>query len=353
MGLDFVLISSNKNKKGSNKKGVIFTVLAIVLAVFFTLVFSARIEKPVDYKTGVIETRISILNDYMESFFDYAREVGSITGYSALQGVIQDLNTPPKGYNPNFETQYAYCIRTGNLTSSKTCPGMINKTLTHYLDNLRDVAKTNLNINSDYRINNINVTQSTGDAFSIGLIINLSVDIDDAYANISDTRLITSIVSIEGLPDPLYLLNGTYNQTIKRTSINKPAGEIGGFWNHTDLQQLYYNHEYRNYYDGISFIRRIKGDLAYNINDKYGIESFVNHTHPAVVARTTDNHSMVDYLFWQDITLPCEAQGKNYIVKIVNDSIINSSGKPRDFQLDDHHRLNFNISSEDAPPVCS
>ena len=321
-----------------NKKGVVFTVLAIVIAVFFTLTFSARIEKPIDYKTSLIEVRISVLNDYMKNFFDYANGVGAITGYSAFQGVIQDLNLPPKGYNPNLEAQYIRCIKTGNLTPSKICPGMSNKTLTYYLDRIRNIANNELNLNSNYIINKINITQTT-DAFSIELIINLSLNIMDAYANLSDTRIVTTIVSLEGLLDPLYLLNGTYNQTIKKTNLKRREGD----WNHTDFQQLYYNHEYRNYKNATSFINRIKGNFSPNV---FGIESFVNHTAPGVQGVYTSNHSMVDYFYWQDIRFRCRNP-----VEVVN--ISSAIISPGGFQLDETHRLGFNISNAYTNFTCS
>nr|MCK4930401.1 hypothetical protein [Nanoarchaeota archaeon] len=317
----------------NNKRGVVFTVLAIVIAVFFTLIFSARVEKPVDYKITLIETRIGVLNDYMGNFFDYARGMASITGYSALQGVIQDLNDM-KAPNDEFETQYVYCIRTGNLTTSKICPGMINKTLIYYLNRIKDIARKELNMNSDYRINNI-TTNQTLDAFSIEVIVNLSLYINDTFANLSDTRLVTSMVSINGLLDPLYLLNGTYNQTIKKTAIRKPDWLL----NSTDLKQLYYNHEYRNYKKGISFINRIKGNF---VSNDFGIESFVNHTGPGV--SYDDNDTMVDYLFWQKKKFRCDTE----IVEIINSLIISEPG----FQLDETHRLNFNIKPDDVRYTC-
>jgi len=327
-----------------NKQGIVFTVLAIIIAVFFTLIFSARVEKPVDYKTTLIESRISVLNNYMSNFFEYAKSTASISGYSALQGIInKEVLNDMRASGAEFETWYNYSILTGNLTSSRMCPGMTNKTLTYYLDRIRSAAEQELNINSDYRINRINTyTNQTLGAFSIGLIINLSLNITDAYANLSDTRVITSIVSIEGLLDPLYLLNGTYNQTIKKTSINKG---ILGIWNSSDLQQLYYNHEYRNYRHGISFINRIKSNFTPN---DLGIESFVNHTAPGVKGVYTPNQSMVDYLYWQNIMLECTSPSNRVGVVEINSSIISPPG----FQLDEEHRNNFNISSKDTILTC-
>ncbi|KYK27087.1 hypothetical protein AYK26_00105 [Euryarchaeota archaeon SM23-78] len=315
-----------------NKKGVVFTVLAIVIAVFFTLMFSSKIEKPIDYKTELIEIRIGTLNSYMISFFDYTQGVSSISGYSALRGVIDDIHAR-NAYNLNFENQYLYCILTGNLTLSDTCPGMINRTLPYYLDTIRDMAEQELNIYSNYIINNITVTQVT-DAFSIEIIVNLSLYVIDAYANISDTRIVTGSVSIDGIQDPLYMLEGDYNQSIKRTALRKKEGD----WNYTDLQQLYANHEYRSYKDGISFINRIKGNFSPNL---FGIESIVNHTHPIVLADYTFNDTMIDYLYWLNVTFECRTPVE---VVEIDPAIIAPAG----FQLDETHRLSFNISSIDV-----
>ncbi len=334
------------NRLIRNKKGIVFTVIAILLSIFFTIMFSARIEKPLDYKAEIIETRINILNEYIDNFFNYAESAASISGYSALQGVIADMgnSTPavkPRYYNatPNeFESNYTYCIKTGYLTGSKICPGMSNKTFAYYLDKISNITLKELNINSTYNINRINVTQTT-DAFAIDLVINLSLKIIDQYANLSDTRIITSTVSIQGLLDPVYMLNGTYNQTINKTALPDKSGA----WNFTDLQQLYSNHHYRRYYGGMSFINRIKGNFSIS-NSSYGIESFVNHTSPLVVYDVND--TMVDYLFWQKVKFKCN---DNATLTMINDTTIIS---PVGFQIDETHRNIFNISTEDTAFTC-
>ena len=151
------------------------------------------------------------------------------------------------------------------------------------------------------------------------------------------------MISNKGVP----LLTNTKavysGQTINKISIKKKAGEIGGNWNQSDLQQLYYNHEYRNHYAGINFIKRIKGNLSYNMSDIFGIESFVNHTGPGVSYGS--NHTMADYLFWQNVTFNCT--NPIQIVEI-NSTIISPAG----FQLDEEHRLGFNISSGNTSLTC-
>jgi hypothetical protein len=326
-----------------SKKGVVFTIMAITLSVFFTLLFSARFEKPIDYKTQIIETRINVLNAYLMDFFRYTESAGSISGYAGLQGILTDMNTSRRYYNRTneFETNFTYCIKTGNLTEAKKCPDMENKTITYYLNNLNEMARDRLNINNSvYSINNITVTQAQH-AFALELVINLSLNISDAFANLSKTRVVTSLVSINGLQDPLYLIKGTYSQVINQTNITK-----SGNWTQNDLQSLYYSHTYREYKDlGVSFINRIKGNFSPSV---FGIESIVNHTAPGVNGMYGANNSLVDHLFWTKTNFSCK--GNVSVVMINNSAIL--PGPPY-IQLDEVHRLNFEISNSNTSFTCS
>jgi hypothetical protein len=326
----------------NNKKGIVFTIIAIALAVFFTLVFSARIDKPLDYKTEILETRVSLLSDYANTFFDYAGEVTSIVGYSALEGVIANISMA-RQYNPDFESQFVYCVRTGNLTTGSRCLNMTNKTLVYYLNQLKTIASNDLNINSTYILNNVSVNQTREDAFSIEITINLSLNVIDAYANISGTRILKSKVPIQGLLDPLYLLNGTYNQTI--LAYYKPESN----WSYTDLEQLYHTRAYRwNKGAGISFIDRIKGNLSV-IDSYYGIESFVNYTDVTY----DENDTMVDYLFWQSITFSCVPDTNTEVIGVNDSTSFPLKNGLQYFQLDAVHATGFFIPGGYVVYPCS
>ncbi len=322
----------------NGKKGIVFTLTAITLAVFFTLAFSARIEKPLDYKTELIEARVNVLNDYLNTFYDYAEGIASISGYSALRGVIINISEA-KDYNRNFETQFANCTMTGNLTPTSICPNMTNQTIVYFLDQLVDIAKKEMNINSSYTINNITVNQ-TIDAFFVEVMLNLSVRVTDEFANMTDNRVLVSNININGLQDPLYLINGSYNQTI--TTYEKAQGN----WTYEDLQNLYYNHSYRRSSEGISFISRIKGDFS--PGSLNGIESFVNYT----TVSYDVNDTMVDYLFWLKRKFNCVPTMSTEIIGI-NDSVNFPLSGGKYFQLDRNHTSTFFIPANYRAIPCS
>jgi hypothetical protein len=310
-----------------NKKGVMFTLIAIIISSFLTVLFSST-DSPVDYSIGIVELRVGILNDYSKSFFEYAESSASMSGYYALYGVINNISmNNPKQYDANFENHFINCTITGNITAGVPCSGMKNKTLPYFLDSLINISRDVLKITSNYTINSINVTQ-IDDPFHLDVILNISLRVNDAFANISATRIIVSKVTISGLQDPLFLVNGTYNQTVKMTTLKKVQGD----WNSTDLEWLYNNHEYRAYSLGISFINRIKGNLTPSLQ---GIESFINQSQVA----SGISLSMIDYFFLNKTYLNCT---NGELVRINSTALPNIGlTNPNGLQIDSSHALAF------------
>lgn len=320
-----------------SRKGVVLSLIALLIAVFFTIIFATDLNAPLDQKNDLVRSRISIMNSFTESFFSYAEETISVSGYLALRGMLIDQgltheyfdSSLPPSDNSSLEHQLVYCMKYGNLTNSKPCPGMStpekNMTLTVFLQNLSSMAYDYFKMEANFTINSITITQTK--PFMVDVTVNLSLRLSDEFANISDTRMLAVPISIEGLPDALYSINGTYNQTIRKTNITKLSG-----WNAEDLRQLYDLHEYRNYPSAPSFIGRMKANFSAS---DYGIESFINNTDPGVTAypyRTND--TTVDYQFWQSISFNC-SDVKN----------LSSSLMPHRFQLHYDYVVNFGITN--------
>jgi hypothetical protein len=319
------------------KKGFLLTLLALVIGTFFIVIFSARINNPPDYKTEMTEGRLSVLNYYADSFFNYAESATVLSGYSGLQGLIKDMYSN-KAYSSGFYSDYTSCVEFGNLSPILPCPGMSGKYLSFYLKNLTISANSELKMNSNFTINSIAVIQ-TEDPFYLQLVLNITLSISDPLANITTTRSFTGFVPIDGLPDPIYLLNGTYNRTIKKGDITKKEGT----WNPIDLEQMYNAEEYRFTSRGISFLNRMMGNFT---NNSMGIESIVNYTDPRVISLITENRSFVDYLFWSRAEFDCTSMNVVYINNISLPSM------PPGLQLDDEHRVLFNITNVNAYPTC-
>ena len=324
------------------RKGFMLTLLALILSSFFILSFSARINHSPDYKIDVVENRISVLNYYVDSFFVFASQAAVISGYSALQGIEEDMYLN-RAYSQNLNRDFGTCAVSGTLNNGAIkCPGMETSTLTYYLDNMSSLAQKELKISWSYTINNVTL-QQVEDPFLMEVVINLTLNVSDTFANISSTRVFVSYIPITGLPDPIYLINGTYNQTIRKGNITKREGT----WEPRDLEQIYNMHEYRYSSLGMSFIDRLRGNFT---NSTLGIESVVNHTHSAVTPLLGQNRSIIDYLFWNNTKFNCAARD---VIRVDQDAF--TTGIPTvipPFIIDDTHRVAFNISGADAIATC-
>lgn len=324
-----------------NKKGVLFTIIAIVIAAFLSLIFSSRIETAPDYRMDLVETRINMLYDYVNSFYDFAGEASTLAGYGAIYGIATNISMSHE-YDPLFNQHFNSCFLTGNLTSSQACPGMTTKHLPYYLDQFTAQAKKNLKISSNYSIDisSIYVDQVT-DPFAVDIFFNISLNVSDAFVNMTTLRNIHVIVPIDNIPDPLFSANN-YSRLINRSSLNKAESS----WNSTDLESLYNNHQYRAYSNALSFINRIKGNFT---TSRMGIESIVNQSNVTIGLIDIDvdiDISMIDYLFWNRTGFDCS--GKELVR--INSTLLSTIGltDPKGLQIDDVHRLSFNIASSNA-----
>jgi hypothetical protein len=319
------------------KKGFLLTMLALLLAAFFALVFSEETNQVENYKLELVENRVSMLTFYVDNFFHYTEAVGSISGYMALQSELDDMNIT-KSYRPAFELEFVNCTLYGQINSTKNCSNMENKTLIYYLDRMNQMAQSEFKIKSTYKINSLAVTQQR-DAFSLDVMMNITLNVSDPFANISTTKAFISTINLNGVQDPLYLVNGTYFQVINKTNISKRESNLDA----NDLQSFYLGRNYWQYKGGISFLNRMEGNFT---NGTFGIQSFVNHT--LVYLTNPYNYSTIDYLFWNKVELKCD-QGQ---VEYINFSLIPAIPYPPYFQIDSQNRLVFNITNQDAFRTC-
>ncbi|MBN1793206.1 hypothetical protein JW826_05990 [Candidatus Woesearchaeota archaeon] len=326
------------------KKGFLLTLLALLLSTLLALMFSANISNPPDYKMDLVQNRITILNYYVESFYDYAEQVTVVSGYTALQGMVEYIDSTGH-YQPNFRLRYPSCIKNGTVIGNVPCPGMDGRTLEAYLYNLSEAAGKELKLASRVVINNITVSQDS-DPFALDVHVNLTLFVSDKFANITATRAYDTIVPIIGVRDPIFLIDGTYSRIIRKTNITKLE-----LWNSRDLEQMYNEEEYRPTKEGVSFIHRLEGEY---VIDDMGIESYVLHTLPEVMPLVNASLSMVDYLFWNKTSFDCESRAPMEIMAINQSEVPSIPTIPLDppFQLDADHWSTFNLSSAGAWPTC-
>ncbi len=314
------------------KKAVVFTLIAILISAFLFLLYASEYTPKENSLLPVVKNRVRILDRFNENFLQYSSEAMDISSFKAMSGMAAYADT--HGFFANFESSFLECVKNGTLNSGlDPCPGMENSTLTYWLDQITNLSQSELGINISYALLSMQVTQPF--PFQVKVSVNLHYNIEDIFARINRTITLNKLVSIEGLPDPLYAVLGSYNNSIKPTPTRDDK------WDNDTLYWMIYNRTYRYHTDAPSFISRFEGVL---INSSCcGIESMVN---PDEALGDYQNKSFVDYLFWNN-TAFCGG----IPVQVVYTVTYPAYG-PK-FRLEPRHLAAYNIASDKWVSGCS
>lgn len=334
--------STKKNRKEMNRKSVLFTLISLLLAVFFVTTFSIDFDSTSSQRTPAINTRISILNVYVKNFQTYSEDSLQVASYRTLDSMYTQSLDRHRFFNDfnEFNNTFSNCLICGTLNctnvAASKCAGSVNgNDMTTLLNNITSLAYKNLNIQTNYSINSISFYQDS--PFDIHVVMNLSYNVSDniqsEYASWSTNFVTDQQISIIGLYDPLSGVNtnDVYKKRIKSTSI---CGLDLSCWNLANTQAFYNNKEFRYYPNGTGYLERF-----WNGTGKFctgcGIESFVNVTY------ANGNFSYVDTMYWNNPPI-CSINNRLYFISAINESnkplVLDSSAVTR-------YGLGFNWSS--------
>ncbi|MBI3034589.1 hypothetical protein HYY72_05515 [Candidatus Woesearchaeota archaeon] len=291
------------------KKGIFFTLIAIMLVTILAVAFSPR--EHITYKDRIpaVTTRIDIANDYVRMVkYSYLPSAIETSGRNALVALILFENKTT--YMPDFDavnTTFIELMMNGTINGTpiecylvvptgdpvstppleaSTCtasldPGykvMKDRALLYKLAAIENASMDTLHIKTRFDKNSgnysVKIYQSnlTGPwKVGVNLSTNYTIDASIAYWNI--TQDVETTIPIEGLLDPIYLKEAGYNNTIISTNTTQ--------WNLSNLSQFIYDGRYRLLSEAPSFTMRLyhnlsNGGLTASGSICCGIESAVN-----------------------------------------------------------------------------
>lgn len=329
-----------------SKKGIFFTFIAVTLMAIFIVVYTPQADITLQKDTQAVKVRIDVLDNYLKDLEkSYFETVAKATAYKTMLSLILYMNSTGK-YVTNFDTAFAEVFMNGTINnvpidSITKAKIMDNATLSNWSKRIIETAKDTFNVNTSIQINNVTVNQTKPWNIDTKLSMNIAITSDVARWKRENVTVKTSI-SIEGFPDPYYLINtnGQYHNEIKKSSVefNK--------WNISHAREHLRNGTYVHWQNSESpnFIMRFVNDTGNSTC--CGIESFIN---PNKVSPSDQTESYVDYLFWahkykdqcsllSNITNPATGQG-------LWDEF-------RYFKLDSDHVIRYNITSEYTSAAC-
>jgi len=299
----------------SNKKGVFFTAVAILLAGIIVSSFSAQASYREKERMSVIETRVNTMNSF---FKDVKKDLSRglyISGYRSFLAMGEYINTYGN-YIDDADARFSEAILNGTVKSVQI-DVIRNQTI---LDWSRKIEAQANSIGLNVDISMINISVRHIDPWTVEVVSSVSIMANDTRETVSLSKVdtISSTISIVGLEDPLYIINSNgrvFNTIVQgNSSTFSNASRLIG---HLNLSLYIASNS------APDFMMRLEGNLS---NSSFGIESLVNVNEFAIQGLAVKQRSNVDYVYFGNQSLS---------ICLVNETINDASFNW--FRLDSGH----------------
>ncbi len=192
-----------------DRRGVMFSLIALLIGVFIFLLFWNANTAPLDVAQPAVEARVIVLDSYAASWESFVADAARLSLRLALLGLTEDrLQHNTTVLNPSqVQGNLSACLRTGSADLARPgaafCfPGR-DESLAARLNNFTSLAKNELGITTTYGLSDFTIDDWA--PFEVVLGFTLDYVISDAsFASWNRSRDYRVIVNVEGLPDPLF-----------------------------------------------------------------------------------------------------------------------------------------------------
>lgn len=297
----------------NNKKAIFYTLAVIVFLGVMLIVFYTYKSYSLRDKQESIFVRVNAMNDFISSFHNDVHRATKISATRAMLSIEDYISLQSKYFNNITELNefFREVFYYGTINGTE----IILMNDTSFQDYEKKVSASARNIGMDFYINVTSISLSQEDPWNILVVINASILLNDssklAYWEYNES--FKTLVSIEGLRDPLYSVNtnGKIQNIIRRT--NTIFFVMNN--NTTLLLDHIYNGLYINSSDAPSFLMRFYNNLSPSEN---GIESLVNIMDlNAQNILIKEANSIVDYkYFYNGVANVCNVQNMPYWFKL-------------------------------------
>jgi hypothetical protein len=258
-----------------NKKGIVFSLIALLVSTLFIIVFSVFLHVPLNQRAIIELESVKKAEDFLIVFPTYLDTSIQFSSYETLKVILAKTSLE----NPidNFSKMFTDCMLYGEYfdgTQIKDCfTAEKDNTLTNVLNDIADQASEIYRGNCSTYITNLNVYQSnpyeiTVDAkvllfFQRGKKIQWERNYD-----------VSTKVSIIGLNDPL--TKGKLNRTI---NVKSEYFTMKNIQSYSDFYDIYRNNYYFIDYFAPSFVDVIEGKInetEFDSGKQLGINSLMS-----------------------------------------------------------------------------
>lgn len=309
------------------KKGMIFTIVAILLV--GVLIASSVILAKTTYKekSFIAITRVNSMNDFILSLHQDATRNLMISGYRAvisLQRYVAINGTFISG----FDSKFMELVVNGTI-NGEVQDLMANATVTDWAERI-NIEANKLNININVTPKSVQVYHTS--PWIIMIEFNATINVSDfnSLASWNYNKTFRKPIVVLNFEDPLYTVK-SYNKVTNLIIAANNLSFVDPITNDTTVLYTHLNNSYyieSNY--SPSFLMRFEGNLSAS---PYGIESLVNIVDFSRQSIPIFDKSVIDYEYFDD----------SYDE---SDDKCNFEGMPSWFRIDANRRESYNLSGK-------
>lgn len=268
------------------KKGVAYTIIAIVLVVVSVAVFSSRESFKLRDETYIEEVRINTMNEFVKDVqkdltrgmkISSHRALLAILAYETKSGVFVD------------DSKAAFKEAFFNSTVNRSIADVMqNASFTNWTKRIKSQAEK-IGIGVDFEIVNLAVEHVSSWDISINASVNINVSDSKGTASWKVAKNLSTALSIKDFEDPLYIIktSGRVPNVIKETDVT--------FTSTANLIRHVNNSFYIASTSAPNYLMRLEGNLGAS---NFGIESIVNLNKINQQDLEVFTRSNVDYIYF-------------------------------------------------------
>jgi hypothetical protein len=270
-----------------NKRGQIFTVIAIVLLLLLFVTFSVSSGLS-DRK--VIKSRVSTMDNYIFSLEENMNRQAHISGFRIVFLALDEITRTNQFIDLESFSEEAFFNGTVNGEEKDILLGAT------YEDIVSSLDENARKLNMDILFENVSVSFSQEDPWNIIFSFEGDLVITDSagLAKWERYKVASASIPISSFDDPLFLVytNSKISRKINETIY---AGNYGSEGNVSNFESHVLSGYYAYNPDAPSFLNRLEGNFS---SDENGIESFVNILELSNQGISIEEKSVVDHIYF-------------------------------------------------------
>ncbi len=198
------------------RQAILFSMIAILLSAFFILLFWSANAPSLLRTTAASETRVAVMNQYLSSWDSYVQDALRLSIRGALIVMAEQITDDAKEYPLEAMTRnLSLCLETGSFNPEgvmvSCSPGGVHTSFRGRLSNFTALAQDELGVTTTYTLGDDYSIMDAG-PFELLVRFTMNYTVGDSFAEWNRTdsyNNYTVIVSVVGLPDPLFARYGS------------------------------------------------------------------------------------------------------------------------------------------------